>query len=671
VLTTQSKLRGTTRSRVDRDRSNVGPNVDDDPADALDIDTFWNHDDGRADERQFWHEDRTDEPDDDWTSGQADDPADRRGVPRLLRRLVPGLSAILLLALLVGTSQSGADDAGAAVDPDSGYPWCEDPASDFLGDPVGDGYGWENNQSCRVRPERKPGDDQPAEIDPNSGYPFCKDPASDFLGDPVGDGYGWENGQSCRVRPGQEGSRPQPSPPTTRPGVGPPTTSRPQPATAAEQPSDEAAGPDQPATPGRPPTGRRPRPPAEAPTAPAPAGSPAAPAPAAPAPAAPAPAPGSPTDPAPAAPTPAPSPGTPAAPADPAPGPNPPAGTPSTPPPSGGPTTGPDASVFDPIRNDQAKFSRFANVPSAQLDLTALTEPAPRPDNGTVGDGQFRAACEYSHFGYDDPIVFPGQPGRAHLHMFFGNTYVDANTTTNSLVNSGGGTCNGFELNRSGYWTPALLDGKGNVIVPDSIILYYKTKVPSVIQEMPQGLKIIAGNGSHTPFTASQRLAWACGNSGTSYNRSNQIPNCGGDTINATIVFPNCWDGVNLDSSDHRSHMTYATEANPCPSSHPVRLPQISILLYYPGTSSVAGWHLSADRHGGANMPPGSSLHADWWGGWNDDAMALWTNGCMRAARNCSFGQTGTNRQLARLNGLQRYEGPNVLPIPAGGHPHS
>lgn len=102
-----------------------------------------------------------------------------------------------------------------------------------------------------------------------------------------------------------------------------------------------------------------------------------------------------------------------------------------------------------------------------------------------------------------------------------------------------------------------------------------------------------------------------------------------------------------------------------------MRLPQISILLYFPGSSSVAGWHLSSDRHGGANMPPGSSLHADWWGGWNDEAMALWTNGCMRAARNCSFGQTGTNRQLARLNGFQRYEGPNVLPIPAGAHPHS
>ena len=27
-------------------------------------------------------------------------------------------------------------------------------------------------------------------------------------------------------------------------------------------------------------------------------------------------------------------------------------------------------------------------------------------------------------------------------------------------MNSGGATCNGFELNRSAYWSPALLDGE-------------------------------------------------------------------------------------------------------------------------------------------------------------------------------------------------------------------
>lgn len=321
---------------------------------------------------------------------------------------------------------------------------------------------------------------------------------------------------------------------------------------------------------------------------------------------------------------------------------------------------------YEPMRNDRPQFRRYVDVASHQLSLAALTEAASRPDNGTVGDGQFRLACEYSHFGNDDPIVLPGQAGRAHLHMFFGNTAVDAFTSADSLLNRGGSTCNGFELNRSGYWTPALLDGQGNAVVPDSIILYYKTKEPGNVQAMPQGLQIVAGNTGNDGFSAGSRLHWSCGGNGAAYNLTNQIPDCGGDTINATIQFPNCWDGANLGSSDHSSHMAFVAEERPCPASHPVRLPQISFLLYYPGASSVDGWHLSSDRHGGRSMAPGSSLHADWWGGWNDEAMELWIGGCMQAARNCSYGQTGTSRQLAALNKLQIYEGPNYLSLPPG-----
>ena len=321
--------------------------------------------------------------------------------------------------------------------------------------------------------------------------------------------------------------------------------------------------------------------------------------------------------------------------------------------------------AFESIRNVQAKFSNFASVPSDQLDLGPLTEPAPVNDNGGSVDGQFRVACEYSHFGNDDPIIFPGEPGRSHLHMFFGNTDTNAFTTEDELINSGGGTCSGFELNRSAYWTPALLDGDGGAIVPDSIIIYYKTKFPEVVSPLPQGLQMLAGNTQAESFETDPLLHWSCGRNGNSYNQTNRIPDCDGDVINASVQFPNCWDGVNLGADDFTSHLTYANDVTPCPASHPVRMPQISILLYYPGTDSVDGWHLSSDETDGFNGPPGGTLHADWWGGWNDETMDLWINGCMRASRNCSFGQTGTSRQLAGLNPLEIYEGDNYLPLPS------
>ncbi len=322
------------------------------------------------------------------------------------------------------------------------------------------------------------------------------------------------------------------------------------------------------------------------------------------------------------------------------------------------------ASEFESIRNRNPLFNRYENVPASQISVDSLTQHASVPDNGSNGDGNFRMACAYSHFSYDDPIVFPGQPGKSHLHMFFGNTGVDAYTDTNKLLNTGGSSCNGFELNRSGYWTPAVLDGKGNAVVPDQIILYYKTKDPSTVQGMPEGLKMIAGNATKESFTADYKLGWSCGGSGTSYNRSNRIPNnCGSDPINAYIQFPFCWDGKNLDSADHISHVIYVNDNQSCPSHHPVRLPQITILMYFP-PGNTSGWYLSSDRTGSFNTGPGATLHADWFGGWHPDALDLWIDGCMKRARNCSYGQTGTSRMFQKLNDFQNYPGNNFLPLP-------
>lgn len=41
-----------------------------------------------------------------------------------------------------------------------------------------------------------------------------------------------------------------------------------------------------------------------------------------------------------------------------------------------------------------------------------------------------------------------------------------------------------------------------------------------------------------------------------------------------------CWDGKNVDSPDHKSHVSYPQTGSfestgPCPASHPVRLPQL------------------------------------------------------------------------------------------------
>lgn len=51
-----------------------------------------------------------------------------------------------------------------------------------------------------------------------------------------------------------------------------------------------------------------------------------------------------------------------------------------------------------------------------------------------------------------------------------------------------------------------------------------------------------------------------------------------------------CWDGKNLDSPDHKSHVAYgggsgANGGGSCPSTHPVKLPQIMYELMWNVTS--------------------------------------------------------------------------------------
>jgi len=77
---------------------------------------------------------------------------------------------LTLAALLLSTLAFTAAPAGAT-------PWCADASSD----PDGDGWGWENDQSCRVR----------------AGTSSAPAPCQSKASDPDGDGWGWENDGSC------------------------------------------------------------------------------------------------------------------------------------------------------------------------------------------------------------------------------------------------------------------------------------------------------------------------------------------------------------------------------------------------------------------------------------------------------------------------------------------
>jgi hypothetical protein len=266
---------------------------------------------------------------------------------------------------------------------------------------------------------------------------------------------------------------------------------------------------------------------------------------------------------------------------------------------------------------------------------------------GSDGVGAFRNECTFSHMNFDDPIVFPGRPGVAHLHTFFGNSATDANSTTDSIRNSGNSTCRGGIANRTGYWVPALLDEAGRPQKPRSLEVYYKSGYngikPADIKPFPSGLRMVAGSAKSS---SAQRVAyWGCVNNYIGHPGS--IPNCGaGDLLQMTVEFPQCWDGVHLDSPDHVSHVAYP-QGGSCPSTHPVAIPAITFNVWYPmpSSGSTAGWHLASDMYD-ASLPGGFSAHADWFDGWDPAVVKTFVERCINPALDCHSHLLGDGRAI-------------------------
>jgi hypothetical protein len=312
--------------------------------------------------------------------------------------------------------------------------------------------------------------------------------------------------------------------------------------------------------------------------------------------------------------------------------------------------------------------------------------------------GAFRFICNAAQLSYDDPIVYPGQPGAAHLHQFFGNTQANAHSTYQTLRTSGDSTCNN-PLNRSAYWIPAMMDGRGQVVRPDYVSIYYKRR-PETDPEcrrmgtacvgLPRGLKYVFGyNAATSSADTNGGFHWNCDGQGATSGHFRNIPEAArgcptGARLGAVIASPECWDGVNIDSPNHRSHVAYAGYGNEgqlrCPSTHPYVIPQFTLGAWYTTDNNLdrtgntdprtVTWHLSSDRtHAGdPMMTPGSSLHADWFGAWDDTIMEKWTAHCVNRLLNCSGGDLGNGWQLKNFAGFSYTANPRLVSPPTRVH---
>jgi len=292
-----------------------------------------------------------------------------------------------------------------------------------------------------------------------------------------------------------------------------------------------------------------------------------------------------------------------------------------------------------------------------------------------ANEGAFRFTCGGDgDLAYDDPLLYPNQPGKSHLHHVWGNAKFDASLTSEALAASSATNCNdtSWSANRSSYWMPALINDRGEAIRPDLVSVYYKRKTSASpfcdpksstfigkCIGLPNKIHFIFGWDPTQPTAKVEGASWYCtGGTGGHYTNLDDVFASGckvGDDLIANTIAPNCWDGKYLDTPDHRSHMAYGSYGTwgyyKCPASHPYLIPQeenkatwkVTADMIAPnGTSRV---RLSSDDMlPGAK--PGETLHADYMEAWVGTVKDMWTENCIEKALNCSGGDLGNGKQL-------------------------
>lgn len=303
---------------------------------------------------------------------------------------------------------------------------------------------------------------------------------------------------------------------------------------------------------------------------------------------------------------------------------------------------------------DPASFVPDA-VGSSTPDVRATDEVAPD------SEGDFRTSCTVARMNWNDPIVYPGKADQAHAHVFFGNVKTDANSTTTSLLAAGNSTCRGGIANRSAYWVPMMIDtATSKAVIPQDIGVYYKSGAypgDQLTQGIPAGLRMIAGNPAlargrtqDEPFATRFKCIGGPNNENDKYG--DEIPDCDvGAEVWQEVFFPQCWDGKNLDSPDHKSHMAYTRyTASPsgyfCPPTHPVIIPSITFnVVYTVPAGGTSKWRLASDTYD-AKLPGGYSSHGDWFNGWNPAISDAWFKNCLVAKKDCHSHLLGDGRMI-------------------------
>lgn len=216
------------------------------------------------------------------------------------------------------------------------------------------------------------------------------------------------------------------------------------------------------------------------------------------------------------------------------------------------------------------------------------------------------------------PMIAPAAPAAAIPAA------IPASSTPLAEAMAASTTCK-LSTDKASYWTPSLRAPDGSLVKPIGMQIYYSNRPHEygTTRSFPANFRLIAGG----PLSGgAPRAYWNC-LSHDDVVRLNYIPDCGRSGLRMNLTWPNCWDGVHLDSANHRSHVVYPVHDR-CPATRPVKIPQLRTRVWFPVIPNS-----SEARLVDGNVIP----HADFWNTWNQTALIRLVRNCLHQGSGCGL----------------------------------
>ncbi|MFI6564941.1 DUF1996 domain-containing protein [Streptomyces sp. NPDC050534] len=255
----------------------------------------------------------------------------------------------------------------------------------------------------------------------------------------------------------------------------------------------------------------------------------------------------------------------------------------------------------------QGNGGQAGNGPVA-ADFVDITKVAPNvqakpQQSGSASTGSFSTQCGVNankNFNTDNVIVAPGVTnGAHHTHDYVGNQKINAFSSNDNFL-QGGTSCQNKDDLSAYYWPVVRLQdgtqefdqnkdggGKegnvGKILTPVQAQIKYVGNPTSKVTAMPQFLRIITGDAKTTTNgLANANAHWSCTGFEDKVQLTEQYPLCPqGSKVVRTFAFQSCWDGRNIDSANHRTHVAFADPASGACGNGFEAIPQLTMRLVY------------------------------------------------------------------------------------------